>query len=48
MVDMGVVKGVTLELVRKAPLGDPLEIKIHRFLLSLRREEARAITVETL
>ncbi|MDR1452960.1 MAG: ferrous iron transport protein A [Candidatus Margulisbacteria bacterium] len=49
LTDMGLVKGVQLELIRRAPLGDPLEIKTGNFLLlSLRREEAEIIEVEKL
>ena len=48
LIEMGLVKGVQVELVRRAPLGDPLEIKIRNFLLSLRQNEASAITIETL
>ncbi|GBR76760.1 ferrous iron transport protein A [Candidatus Termititenax persephonae] len=49
LVDMGLVKGVKLELIRRAPLGDPIEIKAGNFLLlSLRREEAEIIEVEKL
>ena len=46
LVDMGILPGVQLTLVRKAPLGDPVEIRVRGFSLSLRREEARAIEVE--
>jgi ferrous iron transport protein A len=49
LTDMGLVKGVQLELIRRAPLGDPLEIRTGNFLLlSLRREEAEIIEVEKL
>ena len=48
LLDMGVVGGTVLELIRKAPLGDPLEIKIRNFLLSLRKAEANIIQVEPL
>ncbi|MDR1996744.1 MAG: ferrous iron transport protein A [Candidatus Margulisbacteria bacterium] len=48
LIDMGLVKGVKIELIRKAPLGDPIEIKVRNFLLSLRKEEAETITVEQL
>jgi len=48
LLDMGIVKGTALELIRKAPLGDPLEIKIRNFLLSLRKAEANIIQVEPL
>lgn len=46
LIDMGVVKGATIEVVRKAPLGDPIEIKIKNFYLSLRKSEAQMIEVE--
>lgn len=46
LISMGLIKGVVIELVRKAPLGDPIEIKVTNFLLSLRRNEASAIEVE--
>jgi len=46
LMDMGVVVGTPVELVRFAPLGDPLELKFMGFHLSLRREEARDIWVE--
>jgi ferrous iron transport protein A len=48
LIDMGVVKGAVLEVVRKAPLGDPIEIKIKNFYLSLRKSEAQNIEVEVL
>ncbi len=46
LLDMGVVKGAPFLMIRKAPLGDPIEIRIKRFNLSLRREEAAQILVE--
>ncbi len=46
LLDMGVVKGVPFSMIRKAPLGDPIEIRIKRFNLSLRREEAAQILIE--
>jgi ferrous iron transport protein A len=46
LIDMGLVKGTKFKLIRKAPLGDPLEIMIRGFLLSLRLNEAKGITVE--
>ena len=44
--DMGVVAGTPIEVERVAPLGDPLELKIKDFHLSLRRKEAGDIWVE--
>ncbi|MDZ7822213.1 MAG: FeoA family protein [Candidatus Marinimicrobia bacterium] len=46
MLNMGLVPGIRLEVVRYAPLGDPIEIRIKRFLMSLRKEEARRVLVE--
>ncbi|MFZ2658695.1 MAG: FeoA family protein [Victivallales bacterium] len=43
---MGLRKGAEFELVRKAPLGDPMEIKIGTFNLSLRKDEADALEIE--
>ena len=43
---MGLTKGIELELTRVAPLGDPLEISIRGFSLSLRKAEASAVLVE--
>ena len=44
--DMGVIPGEIIEVVRIAPLGDPLEIKVKGYYLSLRKSEAENITVE--
>ena len=44
---MGLTKGTEFEVVRKAPLGDPIEIRIKDYNLSLRKDEAGAILVET-
>lgn len=46
LLDMGLVKGVTLEVVRKAPLGDPIAVKLNGFDLSLRINEADCVLVE--
>lgn len=43
---MGVLVGTPVELVRFAPLGDPVEIKIRGYHLSLRRHEAELILVK--
>jgi len=46
ILDMGVVKGADIEMERVAPLGDPIEVKIKGYHLSLRKEEASDIHVE--
>jgi ferrous iron transport protein A len=44
--EMGLLPGTAVTLVRTAPLGDPLEIKVRGYHLSLRKTEAEQITVE--
>lgn len=46
--NMGFIPGVEVEMIRSAPLLDPLEVKILDYLVTLRREEARIIEVEEL
>lgn len=46
LLDMGFVNGVTTQVIRKAPLNDPIELKIHDYLITLRSSEARLIEVE--
>jgi Fe2+ transport system protein FeoA len=46
LLDMGVVSGTEFKVEKKAPLGDPIEIKIMGYHLSLRKYEAETITVE--
>ena len=46
MVDMGLVKGARIKVVRKAPLKDPVEYEVKGYRLSLRRVEAENVLVE--
>ncbi len=46
LLDMGVVPGTKVRLDRIAPLGDPIDVIVKGYHLSLRKEEASAITVE--
>ncbi|OYT28134.1 MAG: ferrous iron transport protein A [Thermofilum sp. ex4484_79] len=46
LLDMGIVRGVEVRVIRKAPLGDPIEFEIKGYYLSLRRDEARHVFVE--
>ena len=48
IVDMGAVNGTKVTMVKVAPLGDPMEVKIKGYSLTLRKEEAEAITIEAL
>jgi len=43
---MGLTPGTEFSVTRCAPLGDPVEIKVRGFSLSLRKEEAAALQVE--
>ncbi len=45
---MGLVKNAEFELIRIAPLGDPVEIKLKDFNMSLRKDEADALEVEVI
>ena len=45
LLEMGITRGTTVEVVRFAPLGDPIDIKIRGYHLSLRRHEAHIIHV---
>ena len=44
--DMGVEPGTMIEVERMAPLGDPVDVKVKGYHLSLRKDEAAGITVE--
>ena len=46
MMDMGLVPGTEVQVVRVAPLGDPIEFTVKGYSLSLRKSEAEAIEVE--
>lgn len=45
IVDMGLVTGTMVHVMKFAPLGDPMEIKVKNFNLSLRKAEAATIEV---
>lgn len=42
---MGVIPGVTLKIVKSAPFGDPIEVRVRGYSLAMRRSEADAIEV---
>jgi len=48
LMDMGVLVGVDVKLIKVAPMGDPLEVALKSYRLSLRRSEAQGISVEAL
>ena len=45
LLEMGLLPGTRVEVVRRAPLGDPVELRIRQFHLSIRRSEAAYIHV---
>lgn len=45
IMDMGITKGISLFIKRVAPLGDPIEITIRGYQLTLRKNEAKMIEV---
>lgn len=46
LMDMGVLVGEDVRVEKVAPLGDPIEVTIKSYHLSLRKQEAEGITVE--
>ncbi len=47
LLEMGLLVGTRVELVRFAPMGDPVEIKVRGYNLTLRKHEAELIFVQT-
>ena len=48
LLSMGLTPGAEFSVTRVAPMGDPVEIRVRGFALSVRRDEAEAISVEKL
>ena len=46
IVDMGITKGVEVHIRKVAPLGDPVEVNVRGYELSLRKADAEMIEVE--
>ncbi len=44
--DMGITSGAEIYLRKKAPLGDPIEVTVRSYELSLRKSEASCVTLE--
>ena len=45
LLEMGLVPGTAVEVVRLAPLGDPMDLRVRGFHLSVRKEEAARVLV---
>ncbi|MDD3041417.1 MAG: FeoA family protein [Methanosarcinaceae archaeon] len=48
LLDMGLVPGTDVEVIRKAPFGDPIEYRVRGYGLSLRKSEAGLVCVRIL
>ena len=46
LLDMGLIPGTAVTVIKVAPMGDPIEIHVRGYELTLRVEDARQITVE--
>ncbi len=46
LLDMGITPNTILKLIKTAPMGDPIEIKLRGYILTLRNDEAEHIAVE--
>lgn len=46
IMDMGITKGVEIKVVKIAPLGDPMELNVRGYELSIRKNEAEIIEVQ--
>lgn len=46
IMDMGITKGTTVTVRKVAPLGDPIEVTVRGFELSLRKDEAENVIVD--
>ncbi|MDD4185743.1 MAG: ferrous iron transport protein A [Candidatus Methanomethylophilaceae archaeon] len=48
LMDMGILKGSDIQVVRVAPLGDPVEFLVRGYKLSLRKKDAEMVGIEAL
>ena len=48
LMDMGVLVGEQVKVLKVAPLGDPIEVTVKNYNLSLRKKEAEGIAVEVM
>jgi ferrous iron transport protein A len=46
IMDMGITKGVSVKVIKTAPLGDPVEITVRGYELSLRKADAEMVILE--
>ena len=48
LLDMGLIPGTKLSIKKRAPMGDPIELHLRGYLLTIRLEDAQKIDVETI
>lgn len=48
IMDMGITKGVEISVIKTAPLGDPVEVNVRGYELSVRKADAEFIEVEVI
>jgi len=46
LMEMGIVPGVSIKVIKTAPFGDPIEIRVRGYSLAMRRNEAEAIEID--
>jgi len=46
LLEMGLCPGVVVEVLRRAPLGDPIELRVRGYLLSVRGDHARQVELQ--
>lgn len=46
IMDMGITTGATITVIKVAPLGDPIEVRVRGYELSLRKDEAKQIEIK--
>lgn len=47
LMEMGIVPGVSVRVVKSAPFGDPIEIRVRGYSLAMRKSEAETIEVQS-
>ena len=47
LMQMGIIEGASIEMVRLAPTGDPVEIRVMGYALSLRKAEAQHVLIDS-
>jgi ferrous iron transport protein A len=48
LMDMGIIPGESIKVEKVAPMGDPIEVSVKSYNLSLRKNEAKGIEIEVL